>query len=121
MQYLLLIYGDENHWRSIGEDQWRAIDAEYGAFAQDLVARGKLVDSNELQGTETATTVRVRDEKVMTTDGPFAETKECLGGYFLIEADSVDEALEWAARIPNARDGTVEVRPIVMRGVEVAE
>jgi hypothetical protein len=115
MQYLLLIYGDENHWRSISEDEWRTIDAEYGAFTQDLVAQGKVVDANELQGTEAATSVRVRDGEVLITDGPFAETKECLGGYFLIEADSPDEALEWAARIPNARDGVVEVRPVVMR------
>jgi hypothetical protein len=115
VQYLLLIYGDENHWRSISEDEWRAIDAEYGAFTQDLVAQERLVDANELQGTEAATTVRVRDGEVLITDGPFAETKECLGGYFLIEADSLDDAIEWAAHIPNARDGVVEVRPVVMR------
>jgi hypothetical protein len=121
MQYLLLIYGDEDHWRSISEEEWKAIEAEYGAFTDDLRAQGKLVNANELQGTHTATTVRVRDGQVLTTDGPFAETKEALGGYYLIEADSLDEALEWAARIPNARDGMIEVRPVVMRGAEVAQ
>jgi hypothetical protein len=120
MQYVLLIYGDENDWRTIGEDEWKAIDAEYGAFSDDLRAQGKLIDANELQGTETATTVRVREGEVLMTDGPFAETKECLGGYFLIEADWLEEALEWAARIPNARDGVIEVRPVAMRQAEVA-
>jgi hypothetical protein len=115
MQYMLLIYGDESHWRSLGEDEWKAIDAEYGAFTDDLSAQGKLINANELQETENATTVRVRDGEVLTTDGPFAETNEVLGGYYLIEADSLNEALGWAARIPNARDGMVEVRPIAMR------
>jgi hypothetical protein len=121
MQYLLLIYGDESHWRSIGDDEWKAIDAEYGAFTDDLSAQGKLINANELQGTETATTVRVRDGEVIATDGPFAETKEVLGGYYLIEADSLDEAREWAARIPNARDGMIEIRPVVVRQAEVAQ
>jgi hypothetical protein len=121
MQYLLLIYGDESHWRSLGEDEWKAIDAEYGAFTDDLSAQGKLINANELQETETATTVRVRDGEVMTTDGPFAETNEVLGGYYLIEADSLEEAVEWAARIPNARDGVIEVRPVAMRQAEVAQ
>jgi hypothetical protein len=121
MQYLLLIYGEESRWRSIGEDEWKTIDAEYGALTRDLEAQGKYIGGNELQGTEAATTVRVRDGQVLTTDGPFAETKEALGGYYLIEADSLDEALEWAARIPNARDGMIEVRPVVMRQAEVAQ
>jgi hypothetical protein len=121
MQYLLLIYGDESHWGSIGGEERDALYEEYGALTQDLAAQGKLISSNELQGTETATTVRVRDGEVLTTDGPFAETKEALGGYYLIEADSLDEALEWAARIPNARDGMIEVRPVVMRQAEVAQ
>jgi hypothetical protein len=119
VQYLLLIYGRESHWRSLGEDDWKTIDAEYGALTEDLRAQGKLVNANELQPTDTATTVRIRDGEVITTDGPYAEAKEVLGGYYLIEADSLDEALEWAARIPNARDGMIEVRPLVLRPVEV--
>jgi hypothetical protein len=121
VQYMLLIYGDEDHWRSVTGDELDALYEEYGALSRDLAAQGKLVSSKELQGTDTATTVRVRDGEMLTTDGPFAETKECLGGYYLIEAESLDEALEWAARIPNARDGTIEVRPVVMRPAEVAQ
>jgi hypothetical protein len=120
MQYLLLIYGDETRWDSRGEDEVNAVYAEYMALTQDISAQGKLISVNQLQPTDTATTVRVRDDEVLTTDGPFAETKETLGGYFLIEADSLDEALEWAARIPAARDGKVEVRPVVMREAGVA-
>jgi hypothetical protein len=121
MQYLLLIYGDEGRWDSVAEEERQAVYEEYGALTRDLEAQGKYIGGNELQGTETATTVRVRDGQVLTTDGPFAETKEALGGYYLIEADSLDEALEWAARIPNARDGLIEVRPVVMRQAEVAQ
>ena len=87
---------------------------------QNLAAQGRLISANQLQRTDTATTVRVRNDEVLTTDGPFAETKETLGGYYLIEADSLDEALEWAAQIPSARDGLVEVRPVVMREAGVA-
>ena|SRR5919206_1804792 len=121
MQYLLLIYGDEGRWESMSEEEREGRLEEYGALIRDLTAQGKWIGGNQLQSTETATTVRVRGDDVMTTDGPFAETKETLGGYFLIEADSLDEALEWAARIPNARDGMVEVRPVVMREAEVPQ
>jgi hypothetical protein len=120
-QYLLLFYGDESRWESISEDEREARIQEYGALIRDLSAQGKWIGGNQLQSTETATTVRVRDGEVLTTDGPFAETKEALGGYFLIDADSLDEALEWAGRIPVARDGMVEVRPIVMREAEVPQ
>jgi hypothetical protein len=120
-QYLLLFYGDESRWDSISEDEREARIQEYGALIRDLSAQGKWIGGNQLQSTETATSVRVRDGEVLTTDGPFAETKEALGGYFLIDADSLDEALEWAARIPVAREGMVEVRPIVMREAEVPQ
>ena len=119
MQYLLLIYGDESAWGSTSEDEVSALYAEYGQLTKDLQEQGKLVSANELQPTSTATSVRVRDGEGLVTDGPFADTKEVLGGYYLIEAESLDEALEWAARIPNARDGVVEVRPVVMRTAEV--
>ena len=119
MQYMLLIYNDEQQWESIPEDERKAFYTEYGQFTNDLREQGKLVSADELQPTSTATSVRVRDDDTLVTDGPFADTKEVLGGYYLIEAESLDEAIEWAARIPSARSGVVEVRPVVMRGAEV--
>ena len=120
MQYLLLIYGAEGEWDSRSEDEREAIYQEFYALSNDLREQGKLVSANELQPTATATTVAVRDGETTVTDGPFTETKETLGGYYLIEAESLDEALEWAARIPSAREGAIEVRPVVMRHAEVA-
>ena len=120
MQYLLLIYGDESRWESRSDEEQQAVIEEFGTLTQNLAAHGKLISANQLQRTDTATTVRVRNDEVLTTDGPFAETKETLGGYYLIESDSLDEALEWATRIPSARDGLVEVRPVVMREAGVA-
>jgi hypothetical protein len=120
MEYMLLIYGEEGSWEERSEDERNAIYEEYYALSRDLRARGKLIDSNELQSTATATSVRVRDGETIVSDGPFAETKEALGGYYLIEADSLDEALEWAARVPSAREGVVEVRPAVLEPAEVA-
>jgi hypothetical protein len=120
VEYLLLIYGAESQWESRSEEERQAMYKEYAAFSTDLREQGKLISANELQPTSTATTISVRDGETVVTDGPFAETKEALGGYYLIEADSLDEALEWAARIPSARDGAIEVRPVVMRQVEVA-
>jgi hypothetical protein len=120
VQYMLLIYSDEAAWDSSFDDETRkAVYAEYTAFTNDLREQGKLVSADELQPSSTATSIRVRDGESLVTDGPFADTKEVLGGYYLIEADSLDEALEWAARIPSARHGTIEVRPIVMRRAEV--
>ncbi|HKB94785.1 MAG TPA: YciI family protein [Gaiellaceae bacterium] len=112
MQYLLLINDDPS---SVGED----LMPEYMAFTEALRASGSFVGANQLQPVETATTVRVRDGETFVTDGPFIETKETLGGYYLIEAESLDEALEWAAKIPSARYGHIEVRPVVMRPAEV--
>ena len=120
MQYLLLIYGAEGHWEARSDEDREAVYKEYYALSNDLREQGKLVSANELQPTSTATTVTVRDGETIVTDGPYAETKEALGGYYLIEAESLDEALEWAARIPSARDGSIEVRPVVMRTAEVA-
>jgi hypothetical protein len=119
VQYMLLIYSDEQHRESIPEEERNALYAEYGQFTNDLREQGKLVSADELQPTSTATSVRVRDDDTLVTDGPFADTKEVLGGYYLIDAESLDEAIEWAARIPAARHGAVEVRPVVMRGAEV--
>jgi hypothetical protein len=113
MQYLLLIHDDEQLWAGMSDEERGAYHEEYMRYTHELIDSGAYVGGNQLQPTATATSVRVRDGETLTTDGPFAETKEQLGGYYLIEADSLDDALEWAARIPSARLGTIEVRPVV--------
>ncbi|HST24391.1 MAG TPA: YciI family protein [Gaiellaceae bacterium] len=113
MQYLLLIYGDENGSGPATDEDRQKMYAEYGALSADLRATDRLISANELAAVSTATTVRVRDGESLVTDGPFAETKETLGGYYLVECDSLDEALEIATRIPSARQGSIEVRPVV--------
>jgi hypothetical protein len=121
MQYMLLIYnGDPGRWERMSEDERKAIYAEYGALTQELRDRNALVDGNELQPTSTATAVRVRDGQTTVTDGPFAETKEALGGYYVVDVESLDEALELAATLPTARHSDVEIRPVVMRAAEVS-
>lgn len=112
MQYMLLIYADEADWESYSEEERRAIYAEYGKLNGELRAQGKLISGDELQPISTATTVRVRKGETLVSDGPFAETKEALGGYYLIDAESLDEAIEWAGKIPSARSGTIEIRPV---------
>jgi hypothetical protein len=114
MQYMLLIYSGDapEKWDSLSEDEQNAILGEYLAISEAPGVAG----GNQLQPVETATTVRVEDGRTLTTDGPFAETKEALGGYYLFEADDLDAAIEVAARIPAARmGGSVEVRPVVER------
>ena len=120
MQYLLLINDDESQWGEMPEDERNAVYAEYGKYTEEVQSRGILVGANQLQPGETATVVSVRGGETITTDGPFAETKEVLGGYYLIDVETLDEALEWAAKIPSARYGHIEVRPVVMRTAEVA-
>ena len=120
MKYLLLIYQDEKSWAGLSEAERQKIYAEYGQLRQELVTSGQFVGGSQLHPVTTASSVRVRNGKEMVTDGPFAETHEQLGGYFLIEAKDLDEALAIAARIPSAREGTVEVRPIVERTAEAA-
>ncbi len=112
MQYLLMIYRSEAEVAKATEADMAAMTKEYGEFTQGIVKSGHFRAGDALQPTRTATTVRVRDGKTMTTDGPFAETKEQLAGYYLVEAKDLDEAIRVAARIPNARDGSIEVRPI---------
>ena len=112
MQYMLLIYDNEKVWADMSEAERGKYHAEYMEFRQDIKKAGKLVAGDALQPIHTATTVRVRDGKRLTTDGPFAETKEQLGGYYLIEAKDLDEALAIAARIPSSRLGSIEVRPV---------
>jgi hypothetical protein len=114
MQYMLLIYGDENAWDRRNDEERAQMMAAYGAFTMELRDSGAMVAGDALESPQTATTVRVKNDETLTTDGPFAETKEQLGGYYLVEADSLDEAIEWAAKIPAARYGSVEVRPIAV-------
>jgi hypothetical protein len=113
MQYLLLIHGDEKGWWSLSEEDQAALMQEYGVFTAAIHSSGAYVGGNQLQPTSSAAIVRVRDGEQVVTDGPFAETKEQLGGYYLIDVESLDEALEWAAKIPSARDGSIEVRPLM--------
>jgi hypothetical protein len=113
MQYLLLIYDDETLWANMPAEQGAQLHDEYMTFTQDLMKSGKMKAGDALQPTRTATTVRVRGGKTTTTDGPFAETKEQLGGYYLIEAEHLDEAFAIAARIPSAKVGSIEVRPVM--------
>jgi hypothetical protein len=115
MQYLLLIYLEESRWERLDDPEQQKIYQEYRDLIGDLQKAGKFLGGNELQPTSTATTVRVRAGKKSITDGPFAETKEQLGGYFLVEAKDLDEAMEIAARIPSATTGSIEVRPVVPR------
>ena len=113
MQYLLLIHDDEAHWGEMPEDERNAIYGEYTKFTEDVQSAGVLLGANQLQPSGTATVVHVEDGKTLTTDGPFAETKEVLGGYYLIDVDTIDEALAWGAKVPGAKYGTIEVRPVV--------
>ena len=112
MRYMLLIYTDPAVDAAQPPEAGDALMGEYYAFTQKIVASGELISGEPLQGIETATSVRVRGDRASTTDGPFAETKEVLGGYYLVDVADLDRATELAAQIPGARTGTVEVRPI---------
>ena len=113
MKYLCLIYTDEARQQNMSEDQRQAMIQKYFAFDVAVKEAGVHVGSNPLQSVTTATTVRVRDGKTSTMDGPFAETKEQLGGYYLLDCKDLDEALAWAAKIPTAEWGSIEVRPVM--------
>jgi hypothetical protein len=110
MKYMLLIYLDE---KTLSESEREACYVESAQLAQDIHARGQYLAANPLDSVSLATSVRVRDGKRFVTDGPFAETREQLGGYFLIDAKDLDTAIGIAARIPMARKGTVEIRPVI--------
>ncbi len=112
MQYMLLIYANEASLGKMSEQERGALFGEYTKFTEDIRKAGKFQAGAPLQPTPTATTVRVRDGKRLVTDGPFAETKEQLGGYYLIDASDLDDAIAIAARIPSARLGSIEVRPV---------
>ncbi len=112
MKYLCLIYDDESTWATMSQADAEAMMGEYFAFTDGIRKSGQYIAGEALQPVQTATTVRVRNGKLSTTDGPFAETKEQLGGYYLIEAKDLNDAIQVASRIPSARSGSVEVRPI---------
>jgi hypothetical protein len=120
MKYMLLIHDDEKGWAKLSEAERGKIYAEYGQFGQSVKASGHYLAGAQLQPTTMATSVKVREGKRLVTDGPFAETREQLGGYYLIEAKNLDDAIGIAARIPSAQFGTIEVRPVVEMGQPAA-
>jgi hypothetical protein len=121
MQYLLLIYSDEKRWEHLSEEERGPRLQEWFAYTDELREAGALVAGDALQPTSTATTVQYKEGETLTTDGPFAETKEQLGGYYLVEVESIDEALEWASKMPIGPGGKVEVRPTVQFPVEARQ
>jgi hypothetical protein len=116
MQYLLLIYTNEAEYAALGKAALDTLMNDYHSFTQGIVQAGQFKAGDRLKPVATATTVRVRNGKTLTTDGPFAETREQLGGYYLVEAKNLDEATAIAARIPGAKHGSIEVRPIWPQG-----
>jgi hypothetical protein len=112
MKYLCLIYDEEKTFGAMSKGEIDAVMAEYGAFTESIKKGGQYIGGYQLASVSDATTVRVRNGKVSSTDGPFAETKEQLGGYYLIEARDLNEAIQIASRIPSAKFGSVEVRPL---------
>jgi hypothetical protein len=121
MKYLCLIYENEKNWETMPQGDAETIMNEYFGFTEDIRKSGKYIAGEALQPTATATTVRVRNGKVSSTDGPFAETKEQLGGFYLIEAKDLNDAIQVASRIPSARLGSIEVRPVVDFSAERAK
>ena len=118
MKYILLIYHDEKRWHEIGEGERQQMYAEYGRLREHLTSAGQYLGGSQLQLTTTASSIRIRDGKDLVTDGPFAETHEQLGGYFLVDVKNAAEAIAIAKQIPSARTGTIEVRALVERAAE---
>lgn len=116
MKYMFLIYGEESNESQMTPAAREAMMADYFAFTREVSDQGILVAGDELKPTSTATTLRPRGNQLATTDGPFAETKEQLGGFYILECQDMDEAVGWAAKIPGAKHGSIEVRPIVNFG-----
>lgn len=114
MQYLLLIYSNEADGQTMTDAERGAFMDDYRTFTQRIVASGEFKAGDALHPVATATSVRVRDGQTLLTDGPFAETREQLGGYYLMECEDLDEALAWAAKIPSAKHGSIEVRPLMV-------
>ena len=115
MKYMLLIHDNEKGLQALSDGERRAMMGEYRTFTDEIRASGHYQTGSQLQPTSTATSVRVRDGKRLVTDGPFAETLEQLGGYYLVEAKDLNDAIQIASRIPSAKSGSIEVRPIVER------
>jgi hypothetical protein len=113
MKYLCLIYEDQSLWPKMAKSEADQFMGDYFAFTEGIKKSGHYLGGNALQPTNTATTVRVRSGKTSTTDGPFAETKEQLGGYYLVEAKDLNDAIQVASKIPSAKLGSIEVRPIM--------
>jgi hypothetical protein len=113
MRYMLLIYDQEKDWGALPEEDRNVMMAEYRALSESLQKSGNYVSGSQLAPVSMATSVRVRKGKAQITDGPFADTREQLGGYYLVEAKDLDEAIAMAQRLPSARVGTIEVRPLV--------
>jgi hypothetical protein len=120
MRYLLLIYSNPTAWETWTEEESSAMHAEYGAFTKEIVDSGEFVGGDALTSPDTGTTVRVRDGHSSATDGPYAETKEHLAGYYAVDVASLDRAKELAAKIPDARFGSIEIRPIMDVGTPAA-
>src|SRR5262245_33697562 len=116
---MALIYADEEPWEAFSDEERQEAYERYRALSEAARKAGVLAGGNELAATRDATTVRVRAQETLVTDGPYAEVKEALGGYYIFECDSMDEALDWAARIPAAEYGAVEVRPVYLDPEEV--
>ncbi len=114
MKYAFTIYGDESQRTSATPEQQQQMSQAYGALTEEMEQKGVLVAGDGLYPTATATTVRVRDGERDVTDGPFAETKEQLGGFYVLDVKDLDEAIEWAAKIPGAQFGSVEIRPVMI-------
>lgn len=113
MEYLALVYGDPDTWERLSEEQRNAAYEGYMAVSRDAAAAGALVDASELESTVAATSVRVRNGEWVVTDGPYADVKESLGGYYLFSCDTIEDAIDWAAKIPAAwTGGAIEIRPV---------
>jgi hypothetical protein len=113
MKYVLLIYGAEKHWASLPKEEQVRIFNAYMTYTEELQKSGKMLACEPLDPTFTATTVRVRDGKTIPTDGPFADTKEQLGGLYVVDVKDLNEAMAWAAKIPDALTGSIEIRPVM--------
>jgi hypothetical protein len=113
MKYMLLLWGDESQWTEASEEELAAQMVQWDAFTEELTKAGGFVSGEGLQPTPTATTLRVEDGERILTDGPFVETKEQLGGFYVIDCKDLDEAIEWAAKTPTAQRGSIEIRPVI--------
>ena len=113
MKFLLLLYGDESRWADASPEDVQQVMNAYDAFTREVTEAGAMVAGEGLQPTSTATTARMKGGEVVLSDGPFAETREQLGGFYLLECADLDEAVRWASKVPGVYEGSVEVRPVV--------